>query len=518
MSCAGQRTTISNDTAARQKEKSVEASEYNSEAIRHYMDGVVAELQGNYAMAALDYQEALQIDSSATTIYSDLGNVYLTLGKYPQAEMTLRRGLKLARNPDRLIPLLAEVYLLNNKFADADTLYYGIADTAKSQQDKVDALTRRAEIALQQKNYLKVAQLYEQIYLVDHHRAEMLEKARVIYLRLGRVSDALRVTNQLVANEPQNPEYKNQLAEFYSETGQPDSAMAVLKPLVQQDSLSDAAVMLGELYYKTEKLDSAKTLLTKVIANDTTNVQVLYYLGLIALEQQHFVEAQDFYQRLLHERDDVLGGYTGLGFSFMGQDKYDQAIRVIRNGLEKFPDEFALVQQLGESFFYKADYDSAKVYLEKAVQLDSTHLRPKRFLAFVYDNLGNRDAAEKMYLDLLDAYPNEPLFLNNLGYLYAVEGRNLQKALSMVKEAVKAQPENASYLDTMGWVYYKIGDYEKALEFVERALHLDSENAEVLEHLGDIYTKLGQPDRAQAQYQKALEIEPGNQEIQDKVR
>jgi len=498
--------------------KSSEPDTYNSEAIRHYMDGVVSELQGNYAMAALDYQEALRADSSATTIYTDLGNVYLTLGKYAQAEDVLKIGLKQAKDPHRLIPLLAEVYLLNNKFANADTLYNGIADTASTQQEKVEALTRLAEIALEQKNYLRVAKLYEKIYEVDQRRAEVLEKARVIYLRLGQISDALRITNQLVANEPQNPEYKNQLAEFYSETGQPDSAIAVLTPMVQQDSLSDAAVMLGELYYKTGKTDSAKTLLQNIITRDTTNVQVLYYLGLIAIEQQEFPQAEEYYQRLLNERDDVLGGYTGLGFALMGQEEYDQAIRVLQEGMNRFPDEFAITQQLGESYFYKQEFDSARVYLEKAVELDSTHMRPKRFLAFVYDNLGDRDKAEEMYLDLLKAYPEEPLFLNNLAYLYAVEGRNLQQALSMVKQAVEAQPENASYLDTMGWVYYQLGNYEKAREYVERALDANRENAEVLDHLGDIYMKLGQTDRAQVQYKKALDLEPGNQEIQQKVQ
>lgn len=503
---------------AEAKSKAEKHPEYNSKAIEHYMDGVIAQMQGNYAMAALDFQDALRLDSSATTIYSDLAQVYLSLGKYPQAENTLEAGLNHAANPEHLVSVLAEIYVLNKNYDKAGQLYRGIADTTESSELKVDALERLAEIAVHDKDYLAAAQQYEHIYEVDQHRSDALEKARIIYIRLGKVEKALQITNQLVASAPQNPDYKNQLAEFYSETGQPDSAIAVLEPIVRQDSTSKAAVMLGELYYKTGKLDSAETLLKRVYTADSTDTQTLYYLGLVAIEKQQFKQSEQYYRTLLNQRDDVLGGYTGLGFSLMGQEEYDKAIDVLRQGMNLFPDEFALNQQMGESFFFQEQYDSAKVYLEKAVAIDSSHTRPKRFLAFVYDNLGNQLAAEKMYKQLIKAYPNDPLFLNNLSYLYATQGKNLKQALTMVKQALEAEPDNASYMDTMGWVYYKLGKFKKAKQYIEQALQADGENVEVLDHLGDVYSKLGEHQKAQEQYQKALQIDPENQDIQQKVQ
>ncbi len=518
--CASTRSSKEEAAPAVAKAKTEMAKhpEYNSRTISHYMDGVIAQMQGNYAMAALDFQDALRLDSSATTIYSDLAQVYISLGKYPQAERTLEDGVRFADAPGKLAPMLAEVYLLNKKYHQAGTLYQGIVDTTQSHDLKMESLGRLAEIAVQGKNYLNAAKLYERIYQADQHRADALEKARLIYIRLGKMSDALRITNELVAAAPQNPEYKNQLAEFYSEIGKPDSAIAILEPIVRQDSLSKAAVMLGELYYKTGKMDSAQTLLQGVYAHDSTDTQALYYLGLVAIEKEQYKQAEQYYRTLLQQRDDVLGGYTGLGFALMGQEEYDKAISVLRQGMQLFPDEFALNQQIGESYFYKEQYDSAKVYLEKAMSLDSTHTRPKRFLAFVYDNLGDQSAAEQMYKDLLKAYPNDPLFLNNLSYMYAKQGRNLDQALEMVKKALGAEPDNASYLDTMGWVYYQLGNYKKAKKYIEQALQTDSKNAEVLNHLGDVYTKLGQPEKAQELYQKALQVDPENSQNQPKAQ
>ncbi len=86
-----------------------------------------------------------------------------------------------------------------------------------------------------------------------------------------------------------------------------------------------------------------------------------------------------------------------------------------------------------------------------------------------------------------------------------------------MKKALDREPDNASYLDTIGWIYYQLGEYEEAREFILQALEQDSTNAEVLDHMGDIYSKLGEVQKAREYYRRALESNPDDQAIRNKL-
>ncbi len=505
---------------------------YNSRAIQHYMEGVNAQMQGNHAMAALEFQEALRYDSTSSTIYTDLARSYIRLQKFDRAEEYLRNGLRRTGEPGELLPLLGQVYLATDHLDSAKSVYTQILADPEDADQEYEALSRLAEINAQQKNYLEVARIYERIFRNDPDRLQHIQKAKEIYLRLGRQQDARRVYRLLRKEFPEREEFQIELAKLYAETGSADSAIAILQPMLSDSTSREVALMLGELYFKTGALDSAYSVLTTVDRADTANVRLLYYLGGTTLNlgeraaeaenedlaTRYFREAERYYHRLIRTNKSVMGGYYGLGIVHRNQENYAEAARVFARGMKKFPQEHQLPEQLGITYYFMEEYDSARVYLNRTLAMDSSLVRPKHFLAFTYDHLDKPDSAEVMYKHLLQEAPDEPLYLNNLAYLYAVQGKHLDEALSLVNNALKKAPENSSYLDTKGWVYYQLGEYDKARRFLERALEASGENAEVLEHLGDVYTRLGQPDKARVYYQRALDEDPENEVLQEKVR
>ncbi|MGB6123229.1 MAG: tetratricopeptide repeat protein, partial [Bacteroidota bacterium] len=113
--------------------------------------------------------------------------------------------------------------------------------------------------------------------------------------------------------------------------------------------------------------------------------------------------------------------------------------------------------------------------------------------------------------------PENDLVLNNYGYSLAERGVRLDKALEMAKKAIKAQPENPSYLDTIGWIYFQLGRYREAERFVREAIEKGEDNAVVYEHLGDIYFKLNQQERALEHWNMALELDEGNTALREKI-
>jgi len=97
---------------------------------------------------------------------------------------------------------------------------------------------------------------------------------------------------------------------------------------------------------------------------------------------------------------------------------------------------------------------------------------------------------------------------NDLGYLYADQSKNLEQAEKMIRLAVQSQPENPAYLDSLGWVLFRLGRHAEALEALKKANAIpDYEDSTLLEHQGDVHQALQQADDAKQLWQKAIEVE-----------
>jgi Tfp pilus assembly protein PilF len=113
--------------------------------------------------------------------------------------------------------------------------------------------------------------------------------------------------------------------------------------------------------------------------------------------------------------------------------------------------------------------------------------------------------AEEWLEQVLDENPQDTSAQNDLGYLWADQGKHLHRALRMIQNAVKSEPTNAAYLDSLGWVLYRLGDYEAAAAELEKAVKADdTPDATILDHLGDIYLKANQTAKARDAFERAL--------------
>jgi len=107
--------------------------------------------------------------------------------------------------------------------------------------------------------------------------------------------------------------------------------------------------------------------------------------------------------------------------------------------------------------------------------------------------------------------------LNYLGYMWAEKGTNLAQAQVMIESALKQEPDNTAYLDSLGWVFYQQGKYREALKNIQRAIDLDKEpDATLYDHLGDVQAALKEFDKARASWRKAQSLEP-KPEVQRKL-
>jgi Tfp pilus assembly protein PilF len=125
--------------------------------------------------------------------------------------------------------------------------------------------------------------------------------------------------------------------------------------------------------------------------------------------------------------------------------------------------------------------------------------------------------SDSLYEEGLKLDPKSALLLNNYGYSLAERGLQLRRALEMSKQAVSAEPDNSAYLDTYGWIFYQLENYNDAAGYIEKSVATGKASSVVHEHLGDVYLKLGRKKQAVELWKKALEMDPKNEAVKEKI-
>src|SRR6185295_2325210 len=104
--------------------------------------------------------------------------------------------------------------------------------------------------------------------------------------------------------------------------------------------------------------------------------------------------------------------------------------------------------------------------------------------------------AEEFLEQVLDEFPEHVGAMNDLGYLWIDQHKHLNRGLALIRRAIQAEPDNKAYLDSLGWAYYHLGQYQAAVEVLEKSAAGDDPGGVVLDHLADAQYRLGQVDKA----------------------
>lgn len=170
-------------------------------------------------------------------------------------------------------------------------------------------------------------------------------------------------------------------------------------------------------------------------------------------------------------------------------------------------------------------YEDALPWLERLLAGDPAAVGEKLwgdalyFYAVANERSGRLDKAVTVFRQLLERQPENALALNYLGYMWAERGENLDEALGLIKKAVALEPDNGAFADSLGWVHFRLGQLELARQALERAAQLLPRDSTVFEHLGDVYRALGETSRAKEHYERALTLEaPNTDELRRKLR
>lgn len=488
----------------------------NIKAIAHFMDGQLFMSQGNYSMAILEFQDAMELDPEASTIIVSMAECYWKLGKAKKSEELLFNALNLNPSDYEAREMLANQYIYQNKHDKAIEQYRVLSENSVEGDAKY--LIALAKLVLSQNNINESISLFIKAYEKDKSRIDILEEAANLSLRSRQIEKARDLYRQLIDIDNNNSYYLSTYIDLIVMLGDYENGISALESLINiEGETVERLSQLGILYYKMEDIVKAKPLFIKIIKMNHVDATIMHFLSNIYLEQNILDSARIIANKIIDNHPSDARGYLDAALVELNNENPIGAVEILEPVNQIFNNEFSIQYLLGSSYQQLEEYDKATLVLRRSLTIYPKSRGARHSLAIASDALNYWTESDSLYEGLIASDTNDIQALNN--YSYSLVERNIQlsKALIMSKKTIELDPENAAYLDTIGWIYYKMDDIENALRFIRKSVELENNNAVVLEHLGDVLISNNQIEEAVLFYQKALEIDKDNEILHQKA-
>ncbi len=521
-------------------------------ATQHVINGSLYEMKGEYAQAVLEFQDALRYEKSAG-IYFALAKNYAALNKHALAIEHARNAVRLDPENIEYRQLLAASFVQVFELDSAAAVYQEIVrrdsaniqswfNLARLQQarnpqqalETYNEITQRFgpqwEVLLQVVElhnalgeFGKAAEAMKRMAEMDPGNLDLLQNLARAYVRAGQTDEALKVYLDLQERDPGNLEYVAELGGVYLVQKEYAKADKQFERVLSVDSVGvELKLRIGEMYFSQVEKDSsvasqAQTIFERISKDHPQDWRAYWFLGALGAITRNDSLSLINFKRVTELASWNADGWVYLSSVFLEKNDFESVVKVLEVALRTLPDEPRVNSILGIAYSRLGRTEDAIRVLEKAHALDPKDLNTISQLALIYDQMKKYGESDSLYEKGLRLSPDNHLLLNNYSYSMAERGIQLQRSLEMAKRAVEQQPENQSYLDTIGWVYFKLGNYTEAEKWIKKAIEKGNASAVLYEHLGDVYARMNDTERALEQWNIALKLDANNAALKEKI-
>ena len=244
-----------------------------------------------------------------------------------------------------------------------------------------------------------------------------------------------------------------------------------------------ALLSLADLYESLKKPELAIKVYERIAANSPLhrNAAIQMATDLDALDRAD--EAEKHLDALMKQHPDDLEAIMALGNVLRGHKKFAECADVYSKGVALLPNP---------------EKSNWVIFYFRGICYERSHQWPK---------------AEADLKKALDLFPEQPHVLNYLGYSWIDQGINLDQGMDMIKRAVQQRPDDGYIVDSLGWAYFRTGNYDEAVKQLERAIELKPEDPTINDHLGDAYWRVGRTLEAKFQWAHARDLKPDPEDL-----
>ena len=503
-------------------------------------------------LAIEQYQDIVRLDPTSVEDHLLLGRLYRLNNDLVKAENEFKTAVKIQPASEEAATALSILYNEEGDTTRALEVLNAFPEAARSSK-LYAALGYTYE---QNKAYKKAIEAYQKSVQLDSDNLDSVRGLAQNLLNDGQ-TDAALVQFKLIAEaDPSDAQTYMRMAEIYRRNGHYDEAGDALKKAsaIMPESLEvkfniavidqaqgkydDAGAILNQLLQKTEHTNGQYD-----TSEQSNRAIFLERLGTVYRDANKPQMAIETFRRMFELGDEnTVRGYQEIIETYRDQKQWQQASATAEQAAKKFPNNRDLqmvaasqradmgepgpaIEQvklmlkgtaddrdvyiaLSQMYSRIKDWPQAEASINKAIEL-STKQEDKDYAIFVlgsiYERQKNYEPAEEQFHKVIADNPKDSQALNYLGYMLADRGTRLDEALGYIRRAVALDPQNGAFLDSLGWVYFKMGNYDLAEENLRRASEKIGSDPTVQAHLGDLYQKTNRLKLATTHWQRALE-------------
>lgn len=516
----------------------------------------------DYASAFGLLQHCLDIHPNAASALYEVSQYYMFLRQVPQGQEALEKAVANAPDNYWYSQGLASLYQQQNELDKAVTLLeqmvvrfpakqdplFNLLDLYGRQEkyDEVISTLNRLEkrmgkneqlsmekfrIYLQMKDDKKAFQEIES--LVQEYPMDMRYQVILgdVYLQNGKKQEAYDVYQKVLAAEPDNPMAILSMASYYKQTGQEELYQQQLDTLLLNKKVTpDTKVgVMRQMIVENEQADKDSTqiiaLFDRIMKQEQDDPQIPMLYAQYLLSKNMEAESVPVLEQVVDLDPTNNAARMMLIGAAVKKEDYKQIIKVCEPGIEATPDALEFYYYLAVAYNQAEKPDSVISICKRALE-HKTADGKKEIVSEFYSILGDMYHTQKQMKEAYAAYDSALVYnpsnigaLNNYAYYLSVERRDLDKAEEMSYKTVKAEPNNATYLDTYAWILFEKGNYAEARIYIDNAMKSEGGDKSdvIVEHCGDIYYMTGDVDGALTYWKKALEMGSESKTLKQKI-
>ncbi len=410
------------------------------------------------------------------------------------------------------------------------------------QPDNTTARKMLASLRLQQQHHEGVVDLLSPALKNASTDAQLLALIGAASNYSGDVENGVRYLRSAIDNDPDNHFARTELAVSYLKQGHVEAAINELENAKGLEKRTDrAGVLLVMLYLREKRLDQALVVAKKMVSSSPDQPVFNHLLGTVYLNKGNNNDARQYLKRALELKGDYFPAAINLVRLELSEGKVDSALKVAEGVKNAAPDVAVGFELAGDLMMSEKRYSDAlaeyKMGLQKerrstiAIKVHRTYAqanqlaqaqafleqwldeftddaRARLVLVGGYNQLNDSDSAIRHYLILLENDPENLIALNDLAWFFSQAGD--KRALSFAERAYALNKENASVLDTLGWILVQEGRLKRGLSLLEDAHERAPKMPDIQYHLAAGYAKTGDADKARDLLDELLVAKPGS--------
>ena len=341
----------------------------------------------------------------------------------------------------------------------------------------------------------------------------MLQAYASMLARQGRRGEAVEIMRQQLADRGEQPVIADLLASLEgggspeppftdAAGGIADALLGIAEALYQEQGNRMAVVYARLAMFARPELAEAALLIGDMMAEQDNHHAAIEAYQAVAPESplRHLAELRR--ARALHD-----------------MERQEEAFQLLEQLAAAEPERIEALVQLGDLLRHDERYQESHEAYSRAIERIGEPKREHWTLFYArgiaFERTEQWPAAEKDFLHALELEPEQPFVLNYLGYSWVDMGKHLDRAKGMLYRAVELRPDDGFIVDSLGWVHYRLGEYDAAVEQLERAVELEPGDPVINDHLGDAYWRVGRHREARYQWRRALTLEPEEDTVAD---